>query len=93
MSRTTYCFLLFAIVAYRLPMEMIEQLFTLMLFVAAPLFARASSEDAAEVVIDAMEQFACLVALLLFVVLVRAVDEVLGLTSFPAKFFEIMSSW
>ncbi|KAI1309187.1 hypothetical protein F5Y03DRAFT_74306 [Xylaria venustula] len=56
-----------------LPMEVIDRFFTLMLFISAPLIARATSQDAAQILIDAIERFIGCAFILAVTVLLREV--------------------
>ncbi|KAI0534448.1 hypothetical protein GGR58DRAFT_505278 [Xylaria digitata] len=48
---TGYVFICFTVVSFYLPMPIISELFTLFVYIAGPLFARATSEDAAQIAI------------------------------------------
>ncbi|KAI0553219.1 hypothetical protein F4679DRAFT_580889 [Xylaria curta] len=87
-----YFYIACIITAFNAPMTMISKLFTLLLFASAPLIARATSDGVPIVVIAALEDFVCLVVILILVALVRTLDQYLSLRALPGKFFEFLGS-
>ncbi|KAI0452967.1 hypothetical protein F5B21DRAFT_481073 [Xylaria acuta] len=82
----------FILAAFSAPMDMISKLFTLLLFAAAPLIARATSDGAPYAVIAALGDFVGMVMVLLLVVFIRVVDSYLSLRTLPVRFFELLGS-
>ncbi|KAI0192002.1 hypothetical protein EV127DRAFT_52551 [Xylaria flabelliformis] len=87
-----YFFIACVITAFNAPMTMISELFTFLLIASAPLIARATCDGAPSVIIAALEDFVCLVVILILVAFVRTLDQYLSLSALPGKFFEILGS-
>ncbi|KAI0483762.1 hypothetical protein F4859DRAFT_411080 [Xylaria cf. heliscus] len=87
-----YLLIGFIIAAFTAPMPVISKLLALMLFVYAPLRARATSDGAPYFVIATLEFFLDLVIILTLIFLIRMVDEYLSLRTWPAQFFELLAS-
>ncbi|KAI1111455.1 hypothetical protein F5Y14DRAFT_453975 [Nemania sp. NC0429] len=85
-------FLIFVCTISVLPMPTVLELVPLLLFASAPLMARATSEGAPQIVTDAVTIFMGVTVVLAIVISVRTVNEILGLTALPRKFFALLVS-